>query len=358
MQLTKKSAMVTINEIAKRANVSVGTVDRVIHNRGRVSKETEKRVKQILEELNYKPNILARSLSLSKTYNFGVLMPKISPENCYWEIAIKGIDKAQNELKLHKVKVKYFQYEGYSEASFKNQNHQVFKEKLDGLLFAPTIYKTIDSEFIKKIPHNLPYVFFNSSVPNAQCISYIVQDSFQSGVLAGKLMQMLVKDRGNVAIITMLPEDFHINERSKGFQSFFSGNSTIKTKIYGLDRSEDKIIFQKILKTIVSENEELRGIFITTALTYRVAEFIKSKSLKKRIHVIGYDLTDKNISYLKEGLIDFLICQKPEVQGYQGIYTLYKHVVLKEEVEKKVMMPIDIVTKENIDYYQNYEMNS
>ena len=112
--------MVTIKEIAKRAGVSVGTVDRVIHNRGRVSKVTARRVRQIIKELDYKPNILARSLSRLKTFQFGVLMPEISPDNHYWELAIQGIEKAQQELKIHKINVTYYCYDGYSEASFIN----------------------------------------------------------------------------------------------------------------------------------------------------------------------------------------------------------------------------------------------
>ena len=53
--------MVTLNEIAKLANVSVGTVDRVIHNRGRVSEETKKRVQQLIDDLDYKPNVIAQN---------------------------------------------------------------------------------------------------------------------------------------------------------------------------------------------------------------------------------------------------------------------------------------------------------
>ena len=67
--------------------------------------------------------------------------------------------------------------------------------------------------------------------------------------------------------------------------------------------------------------------------------------------MIGYDLIVKNIHYLKEGIIDFLISQKPEQQGYQAVYTLYQSILLKKKLNKKIMMPIDIITKENINYY-------
>ena len=58
--------MTTISEIAHRARVSIGTVDRVIHNRGRVAKKTEEKIKKIIKELDFKPNIYARNLKLKK----------------------------------------------------------------------------------------------------------------------------------------------------------------------------------------------------------------------------------------------------------------------------------------------------
>ena len=349
--------MVKIAEIAKRANVSVGTVDRVIHNRGRVSKETEKKVKQIIKELNYKPNILARSLSLSKDFRFGVLMPKINPDNYYWEQAIKGINKAQEELKVHKVNILYFHYEGYSEKSFKDASSKALNAHLDGLLIVPTIYKSVDDEFVRKIPPNLPYVFFNSNIPSSNYLSYIGQDSYQSGVMAGNLMKTIIKGPGLVVVLTMLHDDYHINKRTNGFDSVFESDSEVKLKTYGAQRTEDKETFDKILNDIFRENENLVGIFVTTALTYRVAEYIKEHSPDKEIRIIGYDLTDKNILYLKEGLIDFLIGQRPEMQGYHGIYSLYRSIILKEDVEKQIMMPLDIITKANFEYYHRYYLS-
>jgi LacI family transcriptional regulator len=97
----------------------------------------------------------------------------------------------------------------------------------------------------------------------------------------------------------------------------------------------------------------LKGIFVTNAITHQIARYIKAHAPEKGIHVIGYDLIEENVRYLKEGWIDFLISQQSERQGYEGIYTLYRHVVLKEAVEKNVMMPLDIVTAENIDYYNS-----
>ena len=116
-------------------------------------------------------------------------------------------------------------------------------------------------------------------------------------------------------------------------------------RINSTNRIENLILNPMKLK----ENRELTGIFVTNASTHYVAK--KLKSLNKKIYLIGYDLIDSNIHYLKEGAIDFLISQRPEHQGYQGIYSLYRSIVLREKVNKQIMMPIDIITKENIKYY-------
>lgn len=51
-------------------------------------------------------------------------------------------------------------------------------------------------------------------------------------------------------------------------------------------------------------------------------------------------------------LIDFLISQRPETQGYEGIYCLFEQVVLREPVKRRITIPIDILTRDNIRYHK------
>ncbi len=346
--------MITIKTIAEKAKVSIGTVDRVIHNRGKVAPETEKRVKQVLKEFNYKPNVFARNLKLRKTFKFGILMPELIQDSKYWENPVKGINKAQSELKSHKVKIEFFHYDKYSEKSFKTNVLQVLEANLDGLLIAPVLSNAFH-KFVQTIPPNLPYVFFDSKIPNSKSLSYIGQDAYQSGILAAKLMSQIINDRGSIAIIRVLPEDHHINRRADGFHSYFKDNNKHRIVIYDVDGNGDRKLFKKCYRRISSENNDLQGIFVTNVSTHKIADQIIEASLKDRVRLIGYDLIEENIKYLREGIIDYLISQSPEMQGYQGIYTLYRHVVLNENVDEKIMMQLDIVTKENIDYYQRFE---
>ncbi len=87
-----------IKEIARRANVSIATVDRVIHDRPGLAPGTKEKVLKIIKELNYQPNIHARRLSLAKQFRIATLIPVRSKETSFWEGPLKGIEMAAAEI--------------------------------------------------------------------------------------------------------------------------------------------------------------------------------------------------------------------------------------------------------------------
>jgi LacI family transcriptional regulator len=342
--------MATIKDVARKAKVSIGTVDRVVHNRGRVSKKTNEKVKKIVEELGYKPNLYARHLSLAKLYTFGVLMPMPEQDSGYWDLSVKGIERAQTALKPYHVKVKFYHYDRHDEQSFIEQCDKLLKAKHDGILIAPVVWRPV-RDFFKLIPQGIPYVLFNANIPDINATSFIGQDSYQSGFVCGKLMNMMMSNRKCTAAVLAMYDDYHIIERADGFKHYFDGSETVAVKMYSLHKNSTKESFYETLDEIFRENSDLGGIFVTNASTHYVAEYLKEKIGVKKIGLIGYDLIDSNVRYLKEGWVDFLISQKAETQGYEGIYVLYREVVLQQSCARNILMPIDVVMKENLVYY-------
>jgi LacI family transcriptional regulator len=323
-----------------------------LHKRGRVSKETEKKVRKIIEQLDYKPNIFAMNLKLAKTFTFGVVMPEPEQDSRYWTLPLKGIEKAMNELSQQRINIKYFFYDKYSHDFINRLARKIYHSTLDGLLIAPVVTKVF-KKFVQDIPHFIPYVFFDSIIPNADYISFIGQDSYQSGILSGKIMHMLVKEKGTIVILRILPEDIHIDNRVNGFLTYYRICPEVGTKVYEIDGDKSQDERNQIFGKIIAENKDLKGLFVTNANTHMVAEYLLLNPAPSEIYVIGYDLVEDNITYLKSGGIDCLISQQSERQGYEGLYALYRHVVLKEKVPKNIMMQIDIVLPENIDYYHS-----
>ena len=225
------------------------------------------------------------------------------------------------------------------------------KSEIDGILIAPVLHRPI-KHFLQEITNRIPYVLFNANIPDSNAVSYIGQDSFQSGVLSAKLMRMMVHEGGGVAVINAAPDDYHILERADGFHSFFEEIKDYSIETYNL-KPCTKDSFDHLMEKIVSEQKDLVGIFVTNASTHFAAEYLKNRLKDRKIYLIGYDLIEENVRYLKDGIIDFIINQKAETQGYKGIYALYRKVVLKEPVERHIMVPLDIITRENLIYYQS-----
>ena len=113
----------TINEIAKSAGVSIGTVDRVLHNRGRVAEETRETVLRIAKENGYHPNTFARTLKLKHTFTFGILIPSLTSEYGYWNLILQGIEKAQEELSPLFVSIVIREFDRGSRESYLKANH-------------------------------------------------------------------------------------------------------------------------------------------------------------------------------------------------------------------------------------------
>ena len=83
---------------------------------------------------------------------------------------------------------------------------------------------------------------------------------------------------------------------------------------------------------------------------YIIGEYLQERN-QNDFHLIGYDLLKRNVECLKQGSIFFLIAQQPTLQGFNSIKTLCDHLILKKEVTKENFMPIDLLTKENIEFY-------
>jgi len=344
--------MSTIKEIARRANVSIGTVDRVIHGRGRVSSKTEEHVRRIVEEIGYKPNIFAKHLRLGRTFTFGVVMPKPTQDGLYWALPSAGVARAERELSLQRIEVRFFYYDKFSAASVAQVQKDVRRTDLDGLLVAPVLSGVFE-EFFAALPPALPYVLFDSFIPKAEYVSYIGQDAYQSGVLSARLMHLLAPTPGPLAVLRALPEDYHINDRVRGFCAFGRhAGAKHPVEVFEINTHAGADARNRIFSRIIAM-EGLGGVFVTNSSTHQIAAYLKSRRLNRRIKVIGYDLVNENVRLLREGAIDFLISQRPEQQGYLGILALFRRVVLNEPVERTIMMPIDIIARENLAHYRD-----
>jgi LacI family transcriptional regulator len=345
--------MTTIRHIAKRAGVSIGTVDRVIHGRGKVAPRTEERIRSAIDALGYRPNVFARSLKLSKRFRFGLVMPFPDEDGGYWKLPLLGIELAGNELATQNIEIVPLYFHKYHEAPFNTVVVRLDQNDLDGFLIAPVLTQYMPM-LIEHLPQKIPYVFFDSDLPGHTPLSVITQNAYQSGRLAAHLMEKMMSQFGKTAVIKIIPEDYHISARAAGFIDYMK--SAIRDVLVSeADTEDNPERIHTLTSGLLDQYPELAGIFVTNALTCRVAEVLSQNERHPKPVLIGYDLIEPNAEWLEKGVIDFIISQRPETQGYQGIYQLYRRVVLNEPVDLNISIPLDIITRENLSRQPSYQ---
>jgi LacI family transcriptional regulator len=348
---------VRIKDIAQLSGVSVGTVDRVLHNRGRVSDEALKKVLTVLDQIEYKPNLIARTLGSNKTYRIGVLVPDPS-QDPYWASSKAGIDQAETEWMRYGVQVIPYFFNLYDKNSFREVAEAIATDKPDGVLIAPIFYHETLPYFKRFQSMGIPYVLFNTNIEKAESLSFIGQNLYQSGRLGGELMHLAQNGgaTGSLAVLHInedLENSVHLAEKERGFREYFQQRSDCTFDIQTLNLHDPSdAAFDEQVSGLLKETT-LRGIFVSTSKgMYLIASFFKRQH-KPGIKLIGYDMLDENIRYMKKGVIDFLINQNPKRQAFLGMNHLVGHLILKKDVPLQELLPLEIISKENIDSYLN-----
>ncbi len=343
-----------IKDIARLAGVSIGTVDRVIHQRGEVAEKTRQKVQDLLNQTHYSPNILAQVLKSKKRFHIVSLLPEPSENNSFWEKHPLGLIRAMNELDPFPVTLTQVTFDIQSEEDYQKKNAVVLNLKPDGVLLAP-IFKNESILFCDQLKKaKIPFVFIDGFIESTDFLAYIGENIFQSGRVAGQLIDMVTPKESDILIVTIardIKNMHHLNGRFLGFLSYFdekAGNTGKKITITISDPSKE-IVRHAIDKAIV-ENPDIGSIFITGSRSYLIAASLKENGLIS-INLAGYDLLDMNVSYLKSGDICFLIGQRPEEQAYKGIKKLFEFLSLHKIPDKMEYLPTDIVTSENVDSY-------
>ncbi|MDR2941940.1 MAG: LacI family DNA-binding transcriptional regulator [Treponema sp.] len=336
----------TVHEIAALAGVSIGTVDRVLHKRGRVSAETRAKIEAIIEKYQFTPNPIARSLKRNRPYRFCALVPQRDQDAGYWGQIITGIERAAGEIKPLGVETEIIEYDRYNPKSFEKASCAVSAGKYDGLLFAPIMQKRTRSFVERMFAEKIPLVFADSDMPGTLPLCVIGQDSFRGGYLAGRLFHLFAGTvSAPAAVLDAHGDDYNITRRREGFLSYAKENNfPVIVREYS-DNSSD-ISVEEIAR-FLDEERHLSGLFITNSMAHRAAEAVKQLKKKEPFLLVGYDLIPSNRQMLLQGSINAIISQRPGEQGREAVLTLFRSVALEQAVEPKLEIPLDVYIKEN-----------
>ncbi len=342
----------TIKDIARMAGVSAGTVDRVLHSRGRVSDVALQKVNKILEEIDYKPNLIARTLGSNRTFHIAVLIPDPS-QDPYWAQSRAGIRQAEIEWLHYNIVIDLYFFDLYDKSSLDEKAKSAFHSKPDGILIAPIFYQEIMPFFELFSNHTMPFVFFNTNIQAVNPLCFIGQNLYQSGRVGAELINLKCSEPGKLAVLH-IDEDsnngVHLLEKEQGFREYFQEKKSNFEIIAPKLGCSESTFCAKQLADILTD-PLLKGILITTSKGAAIVASFLEKNTIQTITFVAYDMLEENIHYLKSGVINFLIHQNPKRQAFLGVNFLADHLIFKKQTPPMYLLPLEILTKEN---YQSY----
>lgn len=347
---------ITIKDIAREAGVSTGTVDRVLHDRGNVAADVRERVQQVMDALGYRPNIMARSLANNKkTLRIAAILPDYRTDP-YWVQPKEGAERAAESVRHYGVAVEFhyfplFDPEGYSETI-----RQALATQPGAVLFAPLFLTESDLLIQETTRLGIPKVMINTNIEGTDALCYIGQDSYQSGVLAGRLLNFGLSD-GDCAMVLNLDKGVrnarHLLDKQQGFKDFFERleNKSIEIRYEVFEDFDDVVAMRTWINAQFAQQPRLNGFFVTNSRAYKLAAALDAAT-QKRVKIVGFDLIEPNLNLLADNKIRFLINQNAWHQGYLAVLALVNNLVLKKQItDTHQYLPLDIVVRENVEYY-------
>ena len=346
---------IRIKDIAERAGVSVGTVDRVLHNRPNVSKSARERVEQALAEMDYQPNVYASALAYNKDYTFVCIMPKHDSE-AYWDEIEEGVTAATARRRDFHVSLKILFYERFNEPTFVKAAVECRDLKPDGVIVVPAKLELTRALTDELAEQNIPFILLDSYLPDLKPLAFFGQDSFQSGYFAARMLMLIASQEKEIMMMKQL-KNGHIgskqqSNRETGFRHYMKDHfPKVKITELNLPMGGKKEELDKILERFFEEHPHLHHCITFNSKAHLVGEFLL-RTNRRNVQIMGYDMVPKNAECVRQGSISFLIAQHAYMQGYACVETLFQAIVLRKEVNPVNYMPIELLTRENIEFYR------
>jgi LacI family transcriptional regulator len=328
---------VTIKDIAKKANVSVTTVSRVLNDKPDVGDDTRKKILKIIDEMNYNPNSVARGLVMQKTHTIGLIIPDIS--NPFFPQIVRAVEDKAQEL-------------GYSVILFNTDNHlarerkavELFKSKqLDGLIVSLSlgnekILKDLKAENYPVVQidrsvldYHYPLISIDNKKSAYQMVEYMIKKGYKKiAHISGDLNTTTARDR------------------LEGYKKALKNHGIPIKNEYIIEGEYTQNSAYQAMQSLLDLENRPRAVFaandLSAAGVYK-ALFEAALEIPKDIAVAGHD--DINLASLLKP--ELTTMRQPKYEMGERAVTILLEMINKQEFEiKDQILTTDLIIRESV----------
>ncbi|MFF2481910.1 LacI family DNA-binding transcriptional regulator [Paenibacillus sp. NPDC058071] len=333
--------MVTIYDIAERANVSAMTVSRVINNTGRISDKTRAKVKKVMEEMNYVPNQMARSLVLQQTRSLFLLITDIT--NPFYTTLARGAEDAATKLG-------YRLLFGNSDENLEKEAdymNTILTTRVDGVMIAPTGDPSLPNlEQLRK--HNTPFVLLDRDVPGIEC-DIVLGDG---KVGARQLVDHLVANgHTSIAMVNGSKSVSSARMRLQGYEEAMKLNNLPVNEQYLFETSFGPRADLTAMENWIDSMDPLPTAIVAgnNVLAVEVIRLLRKRNIfiPEKMSIVCFDDFGP---YSEADPFITVVAQQAYQFGYLGMQMLVDRIQYREEAGpwKKVVLPAELVVRNSV----------
>jgi len=337
-----------IKQIADRLGISIGTVDRALHNREDVSAKTRDRVLAMARKLNYTPNVAARNLKLNRHFRIGVFLPE--QISSFFDPVRAGIRAAAESGVSVNVEVLFHSYPRLREGDVKAMEDHDWKQ-FDGIIVAPgnpaklaLICQTAEQE-------NKPIVFVATDAGRAHRLSSIAVESLVSGGIAAELLGQIIPAARTVAVMT---GDLQIQDHADKLRGFAATLATLAPHLNmapAIEQHESPRYAHKSTLKLLRQQPNLGGIYINTANSLPVIAALSESGRLGKVKVIATDLFPEIAQLIESGQVFATLHQRPFTQGRMAFEVLSRYLVQGATPNRSIRLAPHVVLRSNLPLF-------
>lgn len=278
-----------------------------------------------------------------ESFTIGYSTPALN--NTFWIRVTKGI-REECDKKGIKVIVADAQDNPYKQL---NDVDDLIQKKVDVLLISPYESDPIVPAVKSANKAGIPVVIVDIGVSGGEYASLIISDNYKGGQLAGEFLKKVLKGKGTVAHIQCQLGAVNAQKRGQGFEDALKGTQIKIVAKRPADSRRD--LAMQVMEDILQKHPNLDAVFAQNdEMALGALQAIEAVGKVGKIKVIGFDGNKDALEAIKAGKMLATVAQQPEEMGKMAVDIALK-VLKGEKVDKEIYVPVQLVTKENVDEF-------
>lgn len=333
----------SLKDVASMSGYALRTVKKVMSGDPTVRDKTRKAVLEAAEALSYRPNRAASAIGKQKQTTLAVVYSKTS--DVYFSDLEKGFHKCADELFDYGLNLRFFVT---NEVTWKAQNDilESLLEQTDinGVIIQPISASKLDNRINALVQHGIPVVTVGSDAPDSKRLCFVGCDAIRSGRIGGQLLASYLGNQGRVCIVSERSDQEQAKRRADGLAARLSEHHP-NIELCPFREIGSQTSYSHPLPELLATNS-VDGIFCTSGNnTIQAAELLRSLDIA-HIPLVGFDLSEASSALLKEGWIQVVLDQKPDIHAYEATKLLFLFLTNGTIPEPIQTLPIYLYTSE------------